>query len=221
MFSGIGGFELGIGNNFECVGYSEIDRRAIEIYERHFKHRNFGNADQIIPAELPDFDFLVGGFPCQGFSIAGNRKGFDDTRGTQFFNIARITKEKKPKYLLLENVKGLLSHDNGRTFKTILSTLNELDYDAESMVLDSSDFQGGQRPRLFIFATHRKQENDVRQGAEQTTPLYSRIRKRTRTSNDSISEVGRGSERIIRAFAKLPDWLDSWDSFYSTEESLG
>ena len=161
MFSGIGGFELGIFNSepehkdfrddYVCVGFSEVNKYAIEIYKKHFPHKNFGDATRIIPEELPNFDFLCGGFPCQAFSIAGKRGGFKDTRGTLFFEIARILSVKRPKLLLLENVKGLLSHDNGRTFGTILATLSELGYICQWQVLNSKDFGVPQnRERVFI-----------------------------------------------------------------------
>ena len=182
MFSGIGGFELGIQQAYAsiesqklqrenlhlseysdspqsrvgeqqhtCIGYSEIDKYAIQIYEKHFKHKNYGDATTINASELPDFDLLVGGFPCQAFSIAGKRKGLDDTRGTLFYDIARIAKEKRPQHLLLENVKGLLSHDNGRTFKLIISTFAELGYNLEWQVLNSKNFGVPQnRERVFI-----------------------------------------------------------------------
>ena len=117
MFSGIGGFEYGMEqskHDFECVGFCEVDKYAISIYTRHFPtHRNYGDATKINTEELEDFQFLVGGFPCQAFSIAGKRKGFEDARGTLFFEIARVLRDKKPQYFLLENVKGLLSHDGG------------------------------------------------------------------------------------------------------------
>ena len=151
MFSGIGGFELGIGDQGECIGYSEIDKHAIKTYEEHFNHVNYGDATKIDPGELPDFDLLVGGFPCQAFSVAGKRKGFDDTRGTLFFDIARILSEKRPRHLVLENVKGLLSHDNGKTFQTIIGVLTDLGYFVEWQVLNSKDFGVPQnRERVFI-----------------------------------------------------------------------
>jgi DNA (cytosine-5)-methyltransferase 1 len=152
LFSGIGGFELGIGKKHKCVGFSEIDKYAIAIYQKQFpKHKNYGDITKIKANELPDFDLLCGGFPCQSFSIAGKRKGFEDTRGTLFFEIARIAKEKRPRYLLLENVKGLLSHDKGRTFKTILYTLDELGYDLQWQILNSKNFGVPQnRERVFI-----------------------------------------------------------------------
>jgi len=150
-FSGIGGFELGIGDYGECIGYSEIDKYAIQTYEKHFNHKNYGDITKINPKQLPDFDLLCGGFPCQSFSVAGLRGGFEDTRGTLFFEIARIIREKQPRFLLLENVKGLLSHDKGRTFATIISTLNELGYDCEWQVLNSKNFGVPQnRERVFI-----------------------------------------------------------------------
>ena len=135
-----------------CVGYSEIDKYASTIYQSHFpEHKNYGDITKINEKELPDFDLLVGGFPCQSFSIAGKRGGFTDTRGTLFFDIARILKHKQPHLLLLENVKGLLSHDEGRTFATIISTLDELGYDLQWQVLNSKDFGVPQnRERVFI-----------------------------------------------------------------------
>jgi len=151
MFSGIAGFELAIGEKAECIGYSEIDKYAIQVYEEHFKHKNYGDATKIDTRQLPNFDLLVGGFPCQAFSIAGKRKGFDDTRGTLFFDIARILRDKRPKYLLLENVKGLLSHDEGKTFQTILGVLTDLGYFIEWQVLNSKNFGVPQnRERVFI-----------------------------------------------------------------------
>ena len=129
MFAGIGGFRSGLEaiGGFECVGYGEIDKYAKQAYEAMYDTRGelyFDDARKIVSEQLPDFDLLVGGFPCQSFSIAGARKGFDDTRGSLFFEIARIAAVKKPKYLFLENVPGLLNHDSGKTFETILNTLN-------------------------------------------------------------------------------------------------
>ena len=135
-----------------CVGYSEIDKYAVQIYEKHFKgHKNYGDITKIDTRTIPDFDLFVGGFPCQAFSIAGKRRGFEDTRGTLFFEIARILKDKRPRYFVLENVKGLLSHDEGNTFKVIISTLDELGYFVEWQVLNSKNFGVPQnRERVFI-----------------------------------------------------------------------
>ena len=223
MYSGIGGNELAMPIEWKCVGYSEIDKKAIQVYEKHFSHKNYGNADTIQPKKLPDFEILVGGFPCQSFSIAGSRKGFDDTRGTQFFNIARIVKEKRPKYLLLENVKGLLSHDNGRTYKTILSTLTELGYDTEAMVFDSYFWNAAPRTRVFMLAYDREQGTPTWQRDEQAISLYSCFRERIRNQETPTREheTVRSSERIIRTFAKLPHWLDSWNTIYAEKVEAG
>ncbi len=140
----------------DCVGYSEIDKYAIKIYEKFFKHKNYGDIRKLDPIKLPDFELLVGGFPCQSFSVAGKRKGFTDTRGTLFFEIARIVHAKKPRLLLLENVKGLLSHQQGLTFGVILATLDELGYDIQWQVLNSKDFGVPQnRERIFIIGNLR------------------------------------------------------------------
>lgn len=162
MFSGIGGFEYGMEqskHNFECVGFCEVDKYAISIYTRHFPtHKNYGDATKIHTEDLPDFEFLVGGFPCQAFSVAGKRKGFDDTRGTLFFEIARVLKDKRPRYFLLENVKGLLSHNKGETFQTILEVLSDLGYYVQWTVLNSKDFGVPQnRERIFIEGYFRRE----------------------------------------------------------------
>jgi DNA (cytosine-5)-methyltransferase 1 len=158
MFTGIGGFELGIeqaakelGITTECVGYSEIDTHAIKTYEEHFNHDNYGDATLIDPAALPEFDLLVGGFPCQAFSIAGKRLGFDEARGTLFFDIARILDAKQPRNFILENVKGLLNHNGGQTLRTILRALDGLGYDVQWKVLNSKDHGVPQnRERIYL-----------------------------------------------------------------------
>ena len=132
MFAGIGGFRSGLtrAGGFRCVGHCEIDKYANAsyqaIYEPGKEERYYPDATQIDPADLPDFDLLCGGFPCQAFSNAGRRRGFADARGTLFFEIARLAQAKRPAYLLLENVPGLLSHDKGKTFSVILSALDDL-----------------------------------------------------------------------------------------------
>ena len=141
-----------------CIGYSEIDKYAIQIYRKHSpNHKAYGDARNINWGEVPDFDLLVAGFPCQSFSIAGKREGFEDTRGTLFFEICRCLKDKRPPLCLLENVKGLLSHDEGRTFSTIFSSLSELGYDCEWQVLNSKHFGVPQnRERVFIIGHLRE-----------------------------------------------------------------
>lgn len=154
-FSGIGGFEAAIRAiqpEAICVGYSEIDKFAHQIYRNHFPtHVNIGDITKIEPDRVPDFNLLVGGFPCQAFSIAGKRRGLKDERGALFFEVARLLGQKQPRLLLLENVKGLLSHDAGCTFLAVLAALDELGYDLQWQVLNSKDFGVPQnRERVFI-----------------------------------------------------------------------
>ena len=141
LFSGIGGFELGIRNSKldgEVVFSSEIDKHATASYLANFDNNNLqGDITKISEKDIPDHDLLVAGFPCQAFSIAGMQKGFFDTRGTLFFDVARILKEKQPKYFLLENVKNLVAHDGGKTFKTIIQTLNEIGYTIDFTIINS------------------------------------------------------------------------------------
>ena len=156
MFAGIGGFRSGLekAGGFECVAYCEIDKYAKQAYEAMYDTEGeiyFDDARKIEPDRLPDIDLITLGFPCQTFSIAGKRRGFEDTRGTLFFEAARIAAAKKPKYLLLENVPGLLSHDGGRTFAAILGALDELGYDVAWEVLNSADHNVPQsRKRVYI-----------------------------------------------------------------------
>lgn len=160
LFAGIGGFRLGMEQaGHECVGYVEWDKFARKSYEAIHNTEGEWTANDITTVTDRDLELLrkqgvdciCGGFPCQAFSVAGKRGGFDDTRGTLFFEIARFAKQIKPRLLLLENVKGLLSHDKGNTFGTILHTLDELGYDTEWQVLNSKNFGVPQnRERVFI-----------------------------------------------------------------------
>jgi DNA (cytosine-5)-methyltransferase 1 len=141
----------GNGTCADCVYSNEWDKYANSVYRRHYGECDNRDIRTVKSSEIPDFDLLCGGFPCQAFSVAGKRGGFDDTRGTLFFEVARILKEKQPRLLVLENVKGLLSHDSGRTFKVILATLTELGYDVQWQVLNSKNFGVPQnRERVFI-----------------------------------------------------------------------
>lgn len=156
LFSGIGGFREGLSRagGFVCVGHCEIDKYADQSYRALFDTKGEWFREDVRdadPNDMPDFDLICGGFPCQSFSIAGNRGGFQDPRGTLFFEIARLTAAKRPAYLLLENVPGLLNHDGGRTFAAILHTLDGLGYGVEWQVLNSKDFGVPQsRKRVYL-----------------------------------------------------------------------
>lgn len=160
LFAGIGGFRLGLEQaGHECVGFCEIDKFARQSYKAIHNtegEREYHDITTVSNEEWRTLrgtvELICGGFPCQSFSIAGKRKGFlDETRGTLFFEIARAAEQIKPRTLFLENVRGLLSHDKGRTFRTIISTLDELGYDAEWQILNSKNFGVPQnRERVFI-----------------------------------------------------------------------
>ncbi|MFH1394919.1 MAG: DNA cytosine methyltransferase [Candidatus Omnitrophota bacterium] len=145
---------------FTCVWANDNDPHACQIYKNNYMEGELheGDITKIKAKTIPDHDLLTAGFPCQAFSIAGKRGGFEDTRGTLFFEIARILKVKQPRMLLLENVKGLLSHDGGKTFAKILQTLDVLGYDAEWQVLNSKNFGvPHSRERVFIIGHLRKE----------------------------------------------------------------
>ena len=165
LFSGIGGMRLGferacvaMGLGHSCVFASDINKNACKVYRRRFGEspdplRDITGVD---PTSIPDFEVLLGGFPCQAFSTAGHKRGFDDTRGTLFFNVAEIISVKRPIAVLLENVRGLTHHDHGRTFSRIMGVLDDLGYKAEHAILNSRNFGVPQnRPRVYIVAVRR------------------------------------------------------------------
>ncbi|MFH5805020.1 DNA cytosine methyltransferase [Alienimonas sp. DA493] len=154
LFAGIGGFRLGFeAAGGECAFSSEIDADACDTYEANFGDRPHGDITQISAADVPEHDILLGGFPCQAFSIIGKRRGFEDTRGTLFFDVARILKERRPAAAVLENVKQFRTHDGGRTCATVVKTLEDLGYTTHVTVLNALDYGVAQRrERTFIVA---------------------------------------------------------------------
>jgi len=161
LFAGIGGIRLGFEqacNDLSCVFTSEIDKFSCLTYNANFNNDIiFGDITKVENKDIPKHDILLAGFPCQAFSVAGQRKGFDDARGTLFFEIARIVEYHKPQVLFLENVKGLINHDKGNTFKTILSILEQLEYKVYYKVLNTKDFGLPQnRERIYIVCFKNK-----------------------------------------------------------------
>tara|TARA_R110001592_G_scaffold165164_3_gene399380 strand:- start:4010 stop:5104 length:1095 start_codon:yes stop_codon:yes gene_type:complete len=156
LFAGIGGFHYALKSfGAKCVFASEIDKKAQNIYYSNHHINPYGDITQINEKDIPKHDILCGGFPCQAFSISGKQKGFEDTRGTLFFDIARIVNYHQPKILFLENVKNFTRHDNGNTLKTVMETLEELDYTVQYKVLNTSNFGLPQnRERVYIIAFH-------------------------------------------------------------------
>ena len=163
LFAGIGGIRLGFekafGKSMETVFISEIDKKALETYVANHgtKISITGDITQINPKDIPDFDILLGGFPCQPFSQAGLQRGFSDTRGTLFFNIEKIIEEKRPLVFFLENVKRLRTHDKGNTFKVIKESLEALDYTFDYAILAAKDFGVPQnRERIYMVGFNKR-----------------------------------------------------------------
>ncbi len=141
LFCGLGGFRLALESlGGTCVFSSDIDSHIKEVYKNNFGEYPFGDISQINPKDIPDHDILCAGFPCQPFSIAGKRLGFNDSRGTLFFEIAKIAKEKRPKVLFLENVAGIINHDSGKTLKVLYSVLDDLDYSLSWKTMNAKDY---------------------------------------------------------------------------------
>lgn len=160
LFAGIGGFRLGLERaGHECVGSCEINETARAIYTKHFEEPTESDIGMVDATTLRDFDILTAGFPCQAFSYAGKRMGFSDSRGNLFFEIIRVAKEKRPSTLLLENVRGLLSHDRGYTFGRILYEMDQLGYDTEWQVINGKHYVPQNRERLFIIGHLRGQSS--------------------------------------------------------------
>ena len=153
LFAGVGGFRLAMERaGHECVWSCEIDKYCRQVYKKHFGDEPYGDIRTINASDIPDFDILCGGVPCQSWSIAGKRGGFEDDRGTMWFEVFKIVKIKKPKYLLLENVKGLLSHNEGKSFERICEDICEMGYAIDFRVLNSKYVIPQNRERVFILA---------------------------------------------------------------------
>lgn len=173
LFAGIGGFHYALSSyGAECLYASEWDKPAQETYFANFGIMPSGDITKIAADEIPPHDILCGGFPCQAFSVSGKRLGFDDTRGTLFFDIARIVKHHNPKVVFMENVKNLVQHDNGRTFKVVQGTMEELGYTMFSKVLNSGDFGVPQhRERIYMVCFR----NDILQGHSFAFPCTNEV----------------------------------------------
>ena len=216
LFAGVGGFRLGLerAGKFRCIWANEIDKRACQIYRKQFGSNELQEGDiRKIPTEsIPNHELLVGGFPCQSFSQGNpNRKGMsgEDVRGTLFYEIWRIARDKKPQYLLLENVPGLLTSNGGKDFQTILTSLDELGYIVEWCGLNSLNFGVPNiRQRIFIFGNLQQSEINVCKKSIKATPVLCSIAARARNTDFNWKEIGRSSSEIIREDAGVSIELD-------------
>lgn len=166
LFAGYGGGSFALkqlGVDFEVVGYSEIDKYAIQCYEQNHKGKNLGDITKINEKEIPDFDLLMGGFPCQSFSVAGKRLGIADKRGQLFWDIIRIAKEKQPKYMLLENVKGITIGKNKVVFEQMKQDLRDIGYNVYTEVLNTKNYGIPQsRDRVYFVCIRKDLDKDFR-----------------------------------------------------------
>ena len=157
LFCGIGGFRLGFEkNDFKCVLSSDNNKNCQKVYNNNFKEDVIGDIKKIDISKIPQFDVLTAGFPCQPFSISGHKRGFEDTRGTLFFDICKIIEKKKPKVVVLENVKHFINHDKKRTLKKVIQSLEHLGYNVVFKLLNAIDFGLPQnRERIFIIGSKK------------------------------------------------------------------
>ena len=247
LFAGIGGIRKGFelacedrGLVPQCVFTSEIKSYAIDVLrQNHPGEMIHGDITQIAASDIPDFDFLLAGFPCQAFSAAGKRLGFEDTRGTLFFDVARILKEKDPSGFLLENVEGLVTHDKadkkdkvGRTFATILQTLEDLGYEVSWRILNAKNFGIPQdRKRIYIVGT-KKHKPDVRKFDRKQAALDSILETGLPVSQSPFVQLVLRHYPLQELYGKSikdkrggPNNIHSWDIGYkgtvsSTEREL-
>jgi len=213
LFAGIGGFHSALSKNgCECVFASEIDKDCVKVYEQNFNMKPVGDIKKVNAEEIPDFDILCGGFPCQAFSHSGKQKGFKDkTKGTLFFDICRILKYKKPKYLILENVRNLYGHDNGNTWKTIYEEITSLGYLTYEKPIILSPLHLGipqNRNRVFIVG--------IRKDTNEKLKEYPVFKKQETIIDDILSDNKDISDEILEK-VKLSDKnisvLDLWENF--------
>lgn len=226
LFAGMGGTRLGFENacrelnlKYKCVFTSEIKEHAISSYIKNFNNSKIsGDITKIKSSTIPNFDFLLAGFPCQPFSSAGKRNGFLDERGGLFFTIHRILKEKKPSGFLLENVDGLVSHNKGKTLKTILSKLESLDYRVSWKILDASDFGVPQKRKRIYIVGHRKKtvnlnnfsitKNTISEHIEKNKPFKHTEFTKTLSQKFSLDELAGKSIKDKRGGKNN---IHSWD----------
>ena len=211
LFAGIGGIRLGF-DYFGCknVFTSEIDVHAQSMYAENFGEVPFGDINDIEPSEIPDHDILLGGFPCQAFSIAGKGLGFEDTRGTLFFNIVKILKAKRPKAFLLENIKRLRTHDKNRTFGVILNRLESLGYTVHYKILNTLDFGLPQkRERIYIIGFDEETGFTFPKPAGQYKPL-SEILEPESDIPESFYLTERIRQKRYSALKKNPVYPSIW-----------
>lgn len=229
LFGGIGGFDLALTRHgWKGVWYNDNDKYAVQTYNKNFGTEYEANDITTIKVnEIPDHTLLCGGFPCQPFSVAGKKKGFEDTRGTLFYEICRIIKNKRPPLLLLENVRGLLNHNEGKTFCTILTSLDELGYNVQWQVINSKYYTGQNRERVFIIGHSReiswerilpipiKHEVNIKTAEDSWKKTFTCITTRSPKARTSIDATYIVDKKGVRSptpleYERLQGFPDGW-----------
>jgi len=198
-FTGIGGLDMGLEESgAECVGFSEIKDSSIRIYNRRYpSHVNLGDITKIDPASLPDFDVFTGGFPCQSFSTAGMRRGFKDRRGHMIFYIHEILRVKKPEFFVLENVKGIITHDKGRTFRNVFKLLSQDGYFVRAVLLNAMHYGSAQsRERIVFLGRLGRDFPAVRPEVFDATKLFRDFRDRDESHFQWVKDTPRNRRKI-------------------------
>lgn len=218
LFAGIGGIRIAFeANGVKCVKSSEIDKYACETYINNFGEAPLGDITMISPDDLPDFDIIAGGFPCQPFSLGGLRKGFEDTRGTLFFEVARLIGDRKPKAFFLENVEGIVNHDGGKTLEVIEDTLRDLGYIFQWKVMNACDYGIPQNRKRWYCVGFRNDLNIGFEGQDDTYKVKYRFPEKCDlkyTVNDIVKPISSEEYNVSETCKKniekfLPDYLVS------------
>lgn len=219
LFSGIGGFHSALSNlGGVCVFSSEIDKECIEVYRNNYGMESGINICDVNTKDLPDFDILCGGFPCQTFSKAGKQTGMNDTRGTLFFEIQRILEDKRPKYIILENVRNLVSHDRGNTWNVITGNLRKLGYRLTEYPIILSPHMFGVpqlRERVFILGYYDPKNVNI--------PIEINVKKTHDKDSNSIYSILDPDEKGYKITKEEKRVLKIWDEFYRgiKEKTIG
>lgn len=210
LFAGIGGIRIAFEENgCRCVASSEIDEHACKTYFENFNEQPLGDVCLLTKDNLPEFDILTGGFPCQPFSIGGLRKGFEDTRGTLFFEVARLLKECQPKAFFLENVQGLVNHENGETLKTIENVLSDLGYNFEWKVMNAKDYGIPQNRSRWYCVGFRK---DIEYTLNYPSREHLKVEVKDLLDKD-VKEDYRVSNKVLENISKyMPIYLEKHNS---------
>ncbi len=199
LFTGIGGLDMGLYElGAQCVGFSEIKKTSIEIYQKHYPtHKNFGDITKIDFEQVPDFDVLTGGFRCQSFSLAGLQKGFEDRRGQMIFRIHDLLKTKRPRWAVLENVRGLLVHDHGKTYENVFKLLMSAGYHVRVLLLNSLFYGSAQSRERLIFLCQRDEDFPlVRPEATDVSKVFRDVRDDNPANYDFVNMTDRNIKKI-------------------------